>query len=197
MGRPLGHGVAEPTLQACSQPEGWSATFDDCDDTDPGAWEQCVNTPATANAVCGGYSLYTWADPNPTDPELNIIGAYESDGGHGNPPGVTNVRIERQTRMTLVLSSYETVDWQITAASDAVIDEIILAGYNSHIYSAPSGVPVTDLSGTMTLGACGYSLPYNGGSCDTNVYIALTEARTGLSMSSFTGCYHMTDVTLY
>ena len=192
-----GHGVASPTLDACTQPEGWSATFDDCDDTDPGLWESCTNDPATASAVCGGYPLYTWADTQPSNPELNIIGAYESDGGHGNPPGVTNVHIERRSQMTLVLSSYEPVDWQVTAASGAVINEIILAGYNNHLATVPSGVPVTDLSGGTRLGACGYSLPYNGGGCDTNIYISTTEAYTNMTMSSFTGCYHMTDVTLY
>ena len=56
-----------------------------------------------------------------------------------------------------------------------------------------SGIPVEtrsyDQTGTNFGGSCGYSLPYNGGGCDTNQLLQGVTNYTGLDWTSFNGCY--------
>ncbi|HWN66640.1 MAG TPA: hypothetical protein VNM90_03310, partial [Haliangium sp.] len=59
-------------------------------------------------------------------------------------------------------------------------------------------VEVYDYESTGSpLSACGYSLPYNGGGCDTNQLIANAEAITGLSVTGFDGCYQATTFAYF
>ena len=194
-----GWGVPDDTALSCEQPSGYADNPDDCDDTEPERNESCTAEPAVGSGTCTS-TLYTYADPEPGDPELNIIGVYEADGGHGGPAGTIEVTIDRETTMTLVLASYENVDWTVTAAAGTTIDEILVSGYHEQSVSAPSGVPVSIRSYDQTSSNygywCGYSYPYAGGGCDTDQLIAGVESESGLDLSSFTGCYHGTAFTL-
>ena len=194
-----GWGVPGDEVQACEQPSGYAENPDDCDDTDATLTEVCTADPAVSVSNCSG-TFYTWADPEPGDPELNIVSVYEADGGHGGAAGNIALNIERETNMTLVLASYENVDWTITAAPGTTINEILVTGYHAQSVSAPSGVPVSVRSYDQTRSNygnwCGYSYPYAGGGCDTAQLITGVESESGLGMSSFTGCYHATEFTL-
>ncbi len=194
-----GWGVPGDEVQACEQPSGYAKNPDDCDDTDATLTEVCTADPAVSVSNCSG-TFYTWADPEPGDPELNIVSVYEADGGHGGAAGNIALNIERETNMTLVLASYENVDWTITAAPGTTINEILVTGYHAQSVSAPSGVPVSVRSYDQTRSNygnwCGYSYPYAGGGCDTAQLITGVESESGLGMSSFTGCYHATEFTL-
>jgi len=195
-----GWGVPDDTALACEQPSGFADNPDDCDDTTAEFNESCTNDAVVGTGTCSG-TLYTWAEAEPVDPELHIVSVYEADGGHGGPAGEIEVTIDRETTMTLVLASYENVDWTVTAASGTTIDEILVTGYHQQqVVSAPSGVTVNirsyDQTGSNYGNWCGYSYPYAGGGCDTGLLISGVEAHTGMTLSSFTGCYHGTAFTL-
>lgn len=194
-----GWGVLGDEVQACEQPSGYADNPDDCDDADPTLTEVCVPDPTVSASNCSG-TFYTWSATEPSVPELNIVSVYEGDGGHGGPAGKIVVDIERETEMTLVLASYEDVDWTVNAASGTTITEILVTGYHDQSVNAPSGVPVSVRSYDQTKSNygnwCGYSYPYAGGGCDTAKLIAGVEAETGMTMDSFSGCYRATEFSL-
>jgi hypothetical protein len=57
-------------------------------------------------------------------------------------------------------------------------------------------VEIHDMTTGSTYQSCGYSLPYNGGGCDTDALIADLEGLTGLALSSFHGCYRASEIVL-
>jgi len=117
-------------------------------------------------------------------PELHVIGIYETYGHQGctQPGGDAHVIIERPGNHVLVLSAYAQTDWHVTLAPGATVQAITLIGYEAQTVDLP-GVPVTHDFG------CGYSYPYNGGGCDTNVLLQLAESHAGAPLTSFHGCY--------
>ncbi|MCB9745992.1 MAG: putative metal-binding motif-containing protein [Alphaproteobacteria bacterium] len=194
-----GYGVEDPNTYACERPSGYADNPDDCDDTDATLNESCLEgTPSGTVACTGSYTPYTYTDPNSTEPELNLMSLYEGTPSSGTPQ--VSVSIERPSTMVLHLSAYDDVEWTVTAIPNATITEILVSGYHGQVVNAPSGVPVTvrtyDQTRTNFGNWCGYSLPYNNGGCDTNQLIAGVEGFTGLTMSSFTGCYQGNRFTL-
>lgn len=182
-----GFGVDDPTIYACTLPSGYSAINGDCDDTDVERAESCVEAPS-GSVLCAN-TIYTYSDPNATEPELHILSAYEPDV-IGTP---IQVEIKRAARMTLVLSAYVTTEWQLSIDAGATIDQILVNGYEAQTVTGAGAIPVETRT-VQTTGSyfgypCGYSLPYNGGGCDTNLMIPALEAYTGLTTASFTGCY--------
>ncbi|MCP4805593.1 MAG: hypothetical protein GY884_09630 [Proteobacteria bacterium] len=192
-------GVDDDTALACEQPDGFADNADDCDDGDAELNESCTEDPAIHTGTCTG-TLYTWADEEPGDPELHILSAYEADGGHGGPAGNIAITIDRETEMTLVLASYENVDWTVTVAPGTTLNAIYVTGYHEQAVTAPSGVPVSirsyDQTGSYYGNWCGYSWPYAGGGCDTSQLVSGVETELGMDLSSFAGCYHSTAFTL-
>ena len=185
-----GYGV-EPSVKNCAQPPGFVSNDDDCDDTDAALALDCETGDPAGSVVCtGGYLPYTFTDTSATEPELILMGVYEPDPSSG---GAITVDIDRGATMVLHLSSYTAVDWTINNNAGAIIDEILVSGYDAQTVNAPSGVPVTirtaATTGTHFGYFCGYSLPYNYGGCDTDKLIAGVESYTGLTMASFAGCY--------
>ena len=178
-----------------------SATDDDdiADDDDLGDDDDSASSgPSVVTlGTCTG-TVYTWTDNPVSQPELNIIGMYESTGGHGNPAGTTTVDVQRDGPMVLVLSSYEPVVWDLTVGPSTTITEIVLNGYNvSTVVGAPVGTVITDLTtpGSYWV-ACGYAWPSSSGGCDTPGLVSAAQAYTGLTLSSWSGCYHGTAWTL-
>jgi hypothetical protein len=137
------------------------------------------------------------------EPELNIIGSYTSrpESGFG-PTGDTNIHIDRLTPQVLVLSTYESTTWNITAAPGAQIQKIIVTGLQDQLVNAPPGIPVevhsVDIDHDYILGSPGPfpdSTPFSGG--PTAVFFHKVEALTGLEITSYHNCYHLTDLTLH
>lgn len=194
-----GYGVSDPVVQACEEPSGYTDNADDCDDSDDTLDLDCSGTdgtdPLDVTPACSG-TVYRFSG-TPGEPELIVLSLYEADGGHGGPPGTVTVDVQRATEMTLVVSSYEPVDWEISAVAGATINEVLANGYHAQTVTAPSGVPTSVRSYDQTRSdfgaACGYSWPYAGGGCDTNLLIAGVERHTGLRTTEFTGCYHGTS----
>lgn len=181
-------GAPGQSRRECTQPAGSAANDDDCDDTNATILDVCPPAPPApiGAASCAQPYLYTAVTGQP---ELQVASAYEPDAG-----GVITVEVTRPVHMTLLLSSYEEVTWNLQIDPAVTLDEVLLNGYRAqHIQGAPPGVPITtrsvDQTGTTFGYACGYSWPYNGGGCDTNLLIAGTEAYSGLTTTGFVGCY--------
>lgn len=133
------------------------------------------------------------------DPEVHLIGVYETRGDHGfghHPMGAGAVHIARPGRHVVVVSAYEPTTWQVTADAGATIEAIYAVGYHTQQIDGPAGVPAVATSWEQGgQAACGYSWPYNGEGCDTSTLLAWTQARVG-AVTSFHGCYQATSWTL-
>lgn len=174
------HGNPEVWLTACEQPEGYVALADDCDDEDVATWETCANDPVAHSAVCtGGYPLYTYEVSDPTNPELHLMGVYEPTASR------ILVELDRDADVVLVLSSYSSVSWEVTATSRTRLSEVVVNSYEPSTVTAPHGVPTT----TTWYRAYAYGWPYVSGGSDTPALVAAIEADFGVALTSFTGCY--------
>lgn len=187
------YGNPDSTMDSCDQPSGYVENFDDCDDGNASFTDNCTPAVIVTETTCSS-SPYTATGPGTTQPELHLFSAYE-------PANSTiNVHIERNTQMVVVLSSYEPVHWVVTVDPGATVNEILLNGYHSQTLSAPSSIPYQirsyDQTSTNFGASCGYSLPYNGGGCDTNQLLAGIGFHTGLDWTSFTGCYTASEFLL-
>lgn len=129
--------------------------------------------------------------------ELVVLSVYETHSGHGpnyHPPGAASVRDSRANPHALVLSSYEPAHWTIDADAASGLTEVILNGYHKQTVSVSDRVKVVDRSGVGNyFSACGYAWPNNNGGCDTPGLVSGAEEFSGLSLSSFDGCYQATS----
>jgi len=184
-----GDGFGDPsdTTLACSEPVGYSSNDLDCDDNNSNFTTSCLPIVVTEHA-CNGGTVYASTGPGTTEPELHILSAYEPTYS-----GQINVHIDRPTEMTLVLSSYEPVNWVVTIGPNTQVNKVLLNGYHSQMITIDSSIPVETRSYDQTSSdfgsSCGYSLPYNGGGCDTNMLLNGVTYYTGLNWTSFNGCY--------
>lgn len=151
-------------------------------------------TPAPIIQDCAtdaGYQVDSHHVPNTgSDSDVWLVGIYETHGEHsgGNHPmGYATVDVSAAGTHTIVLSSYEPVTWSFDIAPGSTVDEILVYGYHEQIVEGAGAVPVT-----MMEGACGYSLPYNGGGCDTDDLFATVEADLGRPVHHYEGCYQAT-----
>lgn len=153
---------------------------------------------------CDGAQVDAWIAPYLYAPELHIFGVYESDGGHGAPPGNLTVQIDRPAEMVLALSSYEPVDWTIVVAAGAVIDNIVVNGYEPQtvtvvdLYGAAVAVPVDNHSPASNgwFGVVPFSTQGGYYLTETQQFIGDMETVSGLTATAFWGCYHSTGFHL-
>jgi TARSH-like protein len=122
-------------------------------------------------------------------PEVHVVSIYETSSNH-SVAGNASVAIERPGRHILVLSSYEATNWHVTLGANVSIRAVELIGYKTQTVDL-ANIPVTHDTG------CGYSYPYNGGGCDTNALFATVQARTGLGVTTFHGCYQASQWALH
>lgn len=160
-----------------------------------------ANSSGCGNIIIGGDEPVP-EDPGPAPapcgPELHLIGVYETHSNHGggnHPTGAGTVHIERQGSMILGLSSYEPVDWTVTAAPGVVIEKVILNGYHAQSAVVPAGVPV-EIHDEHGFGHYAYAWPSSEGGSDTAATVASFEAAAGRAMTSFHGCYNASSFVL-
>jgi hypothetical protein len=134
-----------------------------------------------------------------TADEVHVIGLY--DGGSSGPnsnsqgvdiPGTTVVNVLGSSAgsVSLVLSAYERTNWVLTGDGVASLASVIINGYGASQAFGIDGSKLVNRSGLGNyIAACGYSLPYNGGGCDTGVLIAGVESYLGKPITTFTGIY--------
>lgn len=150
--------------------------------------------PLVVDGFCSdaGYAYTSWAAESPAEPEMHLVGVYESREGDG---GAVNVVVERNSRMVLALTSYSAVNWRVDISPGTTVEEIVVASYDAATVTFVSATtaPVT-YAGWL---GCGYEWPdaYASG-CETPELQAAVEAYTRLSMSSFQGCYAGGDFTI-
>jgi hypothetical protein len=148
-------------------------------DTDTGFCDPPIDSSCDCDKAAGYFTSYHEGDAC-LSPELHVLGVYETYSGEGS------VHVSRPGPMTLVLSSYEAVHWTVTADAGVVIDQVILNSFNPSTADVPMGVDVVDRSAWLV---CGYRWPGDPYGCDTSELVRLAEADTGLSLTSFIGCY--------
>jgi hypothetical protein len=123
-------------------------------------------------------------------PELHVLGVYQSVAGE------IAVELDRRGPAVLVLSSYEPVNWVVTASAGACLQRVILNGYNDQTAEVPDGVEVDEFTGYGYLAACAFEWPNDDGGCDTPGLVDGAEAETDLVLTSFGGCYESSGFTL-
>lgn len=110
-------------------------------------------------------------------------------------PGTINVNITDTAPIVLVLSAYDSVNWNINAASTTNIQRVILGGYHSQtIQGLSSNIPVDAY--THSISACRYCISHansfyvykNNGTEFENKLNQITSIA-GLSATSFQGAY--------
>jgi cysteine-rich repeat protein len=159
-------------------------------------WYQCG---VSFDADCGGNT----GDGSCGAPEVNVVSVYESNGDHsgGNHPnGTFSLHVDRLGPQILVLASYEPITWTVTAAEGTEILEIVASGYHAQTVNAPAGIPIDIVSYDQTgnfLG-CAYEYPDQDptSGCETPDLFAAVEAYLGTEITSFNGCYQMSEATL-
>lgn len=124
---------------------------------------------------------YSHYEADTTGTQLHVVGIYEpSDGTGGN----VRVHVSRAGDSVLVLSAYESTTWVVTAEPGVTLERIILTGYNTHSVIAPAGVPLVQVD------QLGFYSDHRWPSFGTSHMVDASESYTGLSLSSFRGCYN-------
>ncbi|HEY0302509.1 MAG TPA: hypothetical protein VGC36_14285, partial [Rhizomicrobium sp.] len=106
--------------------------------------------------------------------------------------GRVRVTVEpRPQPIVLALSAYEPIDWELTVAPGAVLERVIVQGYGAaRLHGVPDGVPVqvVDREHICSYGY-GWEVEHNGGGGNYRALLAELRALTGLTETSFQGCY--------
>src|SRR5687768_4312331 len=76
--------------------------------------------------------------------ELHVVGIYEGVGGGSAAP----VYIDRPGQsVTLFLSSYDTVTWNVALSTGTTLERVFISGYHHQsIQGVPAGVPINATS---------------------------------------------------
>lgn len=140
-----------------------------------------------AGACSSGYPYTSWSDPGATEPELHVVGVYESQLGTG---GAVTVKVTRGAQMVLALTSYSSVDWQVELPAVHDVTEIVISSYDSSSYTF-TGAGTAPVTYVGWIGACGYEYPdmHPHSGCETPDLQAKVESYVGRPMASFQGCY--------
>lgn len=124
------------------------------------------------------------------DRELHVIGIYQAgDSTSNHSEGVASVEVNRPGKsVTLLLSSYEPVLWQIHVDAGTIIEKIIATGYyRQRVQGIGSDVSLVTQSYDEGTGYL-----YIGSTIDSAEFLSSVpkiHALTGLEISSFHGGY--------
>jgi hypothetical protein len=122
--------------------------------------------------------------------QLHVVGIYEAANATGTDrrEGKVDVRVTRPGPSVLMLSSYEPTTWNVIVEPGAYVERVILSGYHAQSVSAPEGTPIESYNaygeGGQYIGI-GYDWP----SHDTRHLVEVAQGLTGLTLTSFRGCY--------
>ncbi|WP_020470188.1 hypothetical protein [Zavarzinella formosa] len=89
-----------------------------------------------------GAALPRLPEAKPAGPtELHVVAVNEVDRKAANP--TASVKVDRPgVEVTLVLSGYNPVTWDVTATPKTIIKKVILAGYHGQAANVPNGTEV-------------------------------------------------------
>jgi hypothetical protein len=163
-------------------------TADACDPPPPPCSEDQTILDCDISA---GYEVSSYRADNDSETALHLVGVYETYEYEAS------VYFDQSGSNVLALSAYTSTQWNVELAPGASLDKIVAVGYEAQFVKGPEGVPVeiyTYEGQDSELAGCGYSLPYDGGGCDTDQLIATVESITGLTLSRFDGCYRASAI---
>ncbi|WP_438024248.1 SPRY domain-containing protein [Sorangium sp. So ce233] len=182
---------------ASSPPKGFAAFGEDLEEDDNG---DCVDAgpaglaapPAPVEAACEDLTSYQAEAEGET--ELHLIGIHAR--GEGGPKA--EVHVSRTSEMVLALSSYAFTQWTVTVDEGAQLQGIVLVGHEPSRVTAPAGIPIStviyDKDGARI--EAGHAWPNAPGGNDTPDLIRSVEEITGLTLTSFAGCYDGASFTV-
>ena len=130
--------------------------------------------------------------------ELHVVGIYETHSEHGagcHPLGTFTLHVSKPGDHVLVLSSYEPVHWEVTAAPGVAIVHVIINGYHDASWAVPDGATVEEHTYEGTGGYIAGSA-YDYQNANTQTLIAYGESATGADFASYNGAYCMSAHTL-
>jgi RNA polymerase sigma factor (sigma-70 family) len=129
----------------------------------------------------------------PIDAEMHVIGVYWAKNFvNGNKRVDVEVRPTPKP-VTLVLTSYFSVDWHVKLADGARLKNVIVSGYNpQEIQGVPAGVPVVNRSYFPDDGSRrkdGWFWAYQWNTVACREMVRRLNDLTGLPVASFQGTY--------
>lgn len=134
--------------------------------------------------------------------ELHLIAAYEATSPQDNGNSSKNtieVKIQRKNKpIILVLSAYEAINWNVTIEPGAVIEKIIIDGYEKQNISGVTGISIEEHSykGTgksLSNGNFIYQWDATTDSSNSSSIVTKLEQISQTNLSSFQGCYRGTS----
>jgi len=167
-----------------------------------------TNSPVNFEANCylgSSYKFSSHVGSLTGNKELHLIAAYEatSPQDNGNPSKNTiEVKIQRKNKpIILALSAYAPINWNVTIEPGAVIEKIIIDGYEKQTISGVSGIPIEEHSykGTeksLSEGNFMYQWDSTTDSSNSSSIVTKLEQISQTSLSSFQGCYRGTSFVI-
>lgn len=120
--------------------------------------------------------------------EVHVIGVSDGggDGGGGTDGGGDGtILLQRPGHHILVLSAYETVNWNVQVQGEAVLDGVYAVGYYPQHVTANVKTQInTESKMEGGAGATGYKYPDSA----TDALLKLTSIRVARHATSFHGC---------
>lgn len=155
--------------------------------------------PSTVVGICDFGVASVFQPPVACASEVIVVGVYQPSTHPNNGEQVV-VNVNRRNPVTLVLSSYERVNWHVNIGPGAHIDRVIISGYADQVSNLLGIVPIeyyfpfTAPQGWL---GCGYdaATPGNPGDCDVTRLLTAAERVTGGRVSLFLGCYSAESFT--
>lgn len=143
------------------------------------------NATGVHGCTSSRYAHYEHASTQGQSPQLHVISIYEPAE---NANGSVEVHVKRRGHSVLVLSAYSETTWKVVVEPHALVERILVSGYEPQHVVAPAGIPVEVHSYTQDreyLDGFGYEWP----SYRTTQLIDEAEAKEGHELTSFRGCY--------
>jgi hypothetical protein len=135
--------------------------------------------------------------------ELHLIAAYEatSPQDNGNPSKNTiAVKVQRKNKpIILALSAYAPINWNVTIEPGAVIEKIIISGYEKQTISGVSGISIEEHSSykgigkSLSDGNFMYQWESTTDSTNSSSIVTKLEQISQTNLTSFQGCYRGTS----
>lgn len=126
---------------------------------------------------------------NEADREVHVVGVYEGD----RQTGRVAVHVDRPGKfVTLVLTAYHSVAWDVTTTPETRVERVVLGGYERQaVAGVPAGAVEECFRGGAGAGRDRPYLPYTY-DADTVGFRAIVERvgeKPGCRVASFTGAY--------
>lgn len=139
----------------------------------------------------------TYVHPSNSAKELHLIGIYEATNKDSNKPhahGKIKVNIQRSYKpIILALSAYEPITWEVNLGPGVKVEKIVVNGYYDQTISGVQGIPIENYIYAQNRDHLG-AFTYEWGKADKwekrSPIEKQMEKLTGLSLTSFQGCYN-------